>query len=92
MKYGKRLTNDQLKSLTETEQSGNPMFLKTLCDELRIFGEYYQLNQVIQDYLKAKYVFFFLKKKKKKKKKKQERKEKKRNNFSILVHLKTFIL
>jgi len=81
LKYGKRLTNDQLKSLTETEQSGNPMFLKTLCDELRIFGEYYQLNQVIQDYLKAKYVFFFSKKKKKKKKK--NKKEKKRKEITF---------
>jgi len=62
-KFGKRLTPDQLSEIMASAQSENPLFLKTMCNEFRIFGNYSALNDTIKAYTQAKYwnttIFFF---------------------------------
>jgi nephrocystin-3 len=51
--YGKTLTRNQLDKVVSAKQSQNPLFLKTLLEELRIFGEFEQLDKKIEHYLLA---------------------------------------
>jgi tetratricopeptide (TPR) repeat protein len=51
--FSKSLTISQLSRLSNTEQVDNPLYLKTLLDELRIFGIYEKLDAKIDYYLKA---------------------------------------
>jgi len=52
--YRKRLNQQQLESITGAAQTDNPLFLRTLLEELRIFGSHEQLNTAIAHYLAAK--------------------------------------
>lgn len=52
--YSKSLLPVQIESIIESEQCINPLFLKTMLDELRVFGSFENLDKKIQDYLVAK--------------------------------------
>ena len=43
----------QVRNIVAAHQCSNPLFLKTLLEELRIFGSFEELNKQIADYLKA---------------------------------------
>lgn len=49
--FGKKLEKHQLNLLVEDEKCDSPIFLKTLLDELRIFGVFQQLEEKIKYYL-----------------------------------------
>ena len=51
--FHKRLANSQVDGIAAARQSSNPLFLKALLDELRIFGDYEKLNERIRHYLQA---------------------------------------
>ena len=51
--YGKSLTSDQLQLIVNSKQCKNPLFLKTLLEELRVFGEFDHLDSKINYYLTA---------------------------------------
>jgi nephrocystin-3 len=50
-RYRKSLSNRQLTTITQSEQTGNPLFLKALLDELRVFGVHEKLDEEISHYL-----------------------------------------
>jgi nephrocystin-3 len=52
--YSKELPKDQAKSIADAEQSANPLFLQSLLEELRLFGEHERLPKRIKYYLEAK--------------------------------------
>ena len=43
--YRKALSTEQTQSIAKAPQTGNPLFLKTVLEELRIFGHFEQLDQ-----------------------------------------------
>jgi tetratricopeptide (TPR) repeat protein len=51
--HAKTLKSTQLASLVNAQACSNPLYLKTLLEELRVFGSFEQLDQRINDYLKA---------------------------------------
>ncbi|XP_064632184.1 uncharacterized protein LOC135490720 isoform X2 [Lineus longissimus] len=51
--YGKTLSDDQKKMIIEAPQTNNPLYLKALLDEVRIYGSFSSLSQKIADYLLA---------------------------------------
>eukprot|EP01102_Stenamoeba_stenopodia_P008711 TRINITY_DN2533_c0_g1_i3.p1 TRINITY_DN2533_c0_g1~~TRINITY_DN2533_c0_g1_i3.p1 ORF type:complete len:1715 (-),score=402.13 TRINITY_DN2533_c0_g1_i3:141-5285(-) len=51
--HSKTLTSEQLSMIVNTNQTSNALFLRTLLDELRIFGSYELLNTAIQRYTTA---------------------------------------
>ncbi|XP_077992057.1 uncharacterized protein LOC144446177 [Glandiceps talaboti] len=51
--YGKTLTGDQKHLIIEAPQSNNPLYLRALLDELRVFGEFSKLDQRIKNLLSA---------------------------------------
>lgn len=51
--FTKKLDDQQIELLMNAEQTKNPVFLKVLLDELRVFGVYEELNQRINHYLTA---------------------------------------
>ncbi|MFX0064189.1 MAG: tetratricopeptide repeat protein, partial [Candidatus Hermodarchaeota archaeon] len=52
--YRKRLDQGQIKKLVDTEATNNPLYLRVLLEELRIFGKYEELDTRIRYYLEAK--------------------------------------
>ncbi len=52
--YRKSLDEEQFQIILEKEQTQNPLYLKVLLDELRVFGVYEQLNDRIRHYIQAK--------------------------------------
>lgn len=52
-KVGKTLTPEQANRVISHQQAGNPLFLRTLLDELRVFGHHEALDRRIDWYLKA---------------------------------------
>ncbi len=52
--YSKVLTRVQIEKIINVDLSGNPLFLKSLLSELRIFGEYERLNNIIDHFLSSK--------------------------------------
>ena len=52
--YRKRLSQSQLSMIERAENASSPIFLRTLLEELRIFGQYDHLTQRIKNYLAAK--------------------------------------
>jgi hypothetical protein len=52
-RYRKSLTRPQLASVQAHPLSGNPLFLKTLLEELRVFGVHEQLDSKITHYLNS---------------------------------------
>ena len=51
--YHKRLNNQQVDRIVAAGQTSNPLFLKALLDELRIFGIHEKLDERISYYLKS---------------------------------------
>lgn len=51
--HGKRLDNNQLQRVARSFKSGNPLYLRTSLEELRVFGRYEKLNERIDHYLEA---------------------------------------
>ena len=51
--YRKALTAEQTQLIAQAPQTGNPLFLKTVLEELRIFGYFEQLDQRISTLLSA---------------------------------------
>jgi Flp pilus assembly protein TadD len=51
--YRKALATEQTQLIAKAPQTGNPLFLKTLLEELRIFGYFEQLDQRIATLLSA---------------------------------------
>ena len=52
-RFTKTLNERQLNTLIRSPQTGNPLFLKALLDELRVFGIYEQLDELMTGYLGA---------------------------------------
>ena len=50
-RFRKSLSNRQLTTITQSDQTGNPLFLKVLLDELRVFGIHERLDDAIRHYL-----------------------------------------
>ena len=51
--FGKSLDYSQIKRITDARQTTNPLYLKTLLDELRVFGSRKKLNERMEYYLQA---------------------------------------
>jgi hypothetical protein len=51
--FSKELDSKQINAITAAPQSSNPLYLKILLDELKIFGIQEKLNQRIEFYLKT---------------------------------------
>ncbi len=51
--FGKELAARARELLVDSSQTGNPLFLATILDELRLFGEHERLAERIQHYLSA---------------------------------------
>jgi tetratricopeptide (TPR) repeat protein len=51
--YSKRLSLDRSVHIAEAEQTVNPLYLRVLLDELRVFGIHEKLDQRIDHYLSA---------------------------------------
>jgi nephrocystin-3 len=51
--HGKSLTESQLSRLIAHRQTDNPLFLRTLLDELRVFGRFEELDATIDRYAAA---------------------------------------
>jgi len=51
--YTKELSPDQTKRIAQAPQLANPLFLCTLLEELRLYGDHYTLFQRIDHYLSA---------------------------------------
>ena len=51
--YAKRLNIDRLRRIATAEQSSNPLYLRALLDELRVFGIHEELDARIEHYLTA---------------------------------------
>eukprot|EP01125_Pyxidicula_operculata_P016146 TRINITY_DN552_c0_g1_i1.p1 TRINITY_DN552_c0_g1~~TRINITY_DN552_c0_g1_i1.p1 ORF type:complete len:1462 (+),score=367.44 TRINITY_DN552_c0_g1_i1:741-5126(+) len=51
--YGKKLTEAQLDLIVNSKQAENPLYLRTLLEELRVFGVFEELEKKIQNYLSA---------------------------------------
>jgi len=49
--YSKSLTREQIGAIIEDQKSAVPLFLRTLIEELRVFGEHQQLDERIGYYL-----------------------------------------
>jgi nephrocystin-3 len=52
-RFRKQLSNQQLNRIAENPKAANPLFLKTLLNDLRLFGEYELLDERITQYLQA---------------------------------------
>ncbi|HUT94571.1 MAG TPA: DUF4062 domain-containing protein [Thermoguttaceae bacterium] len=52
-RFGKRLLDDQVTFLATRPQTGDPLYLRTLLDELRVFGRHEELDHLIAELLKA---------------------------------------
>jgi tetratricopeptide (TPR) repeat protein len=51
--YSKSLSEDRLDRIAQAPQAKNPLFLKALLEELRLFGSHERLGQWIERYLSA---------------------------------------
>ena len=54
VQYCQEFNNKRMVRITAERQSANPLYLKTLLDELRVFGIYEKLDEKIDYYLTAK--------------------------------------
>ena len=52
-RYSKKLSEPQTDHVASQDQTANPLYLRTLLEELRVFGIYEGLDNKIKDYLKA---------------------------------------
>src|SRR5207302_7077970 len=51
--YAKELPYDQATAISDSNQTANPLFLRALLDELRVFGDHKVIGDSIKKYLKA---------------------------------------
>ncbi|XP_076109505.1 uncharacterized protein LOC143078527 [Mytilus galloprovincialis] len=51
--YGKTLTTEQKEMIINVKQTSNPLYLKSLLDEVRMFGSFRTLTNKISEYLSA---------------------------------------
>jgi len=51
--YTKALSPVQVERIAAVEQTANPLFLRALLEEVRLYGDHYTLNQRIEHYLAA---------------------------------------
>ncbi|XP_041454385.1 uncharacterized protein LOC121407396 [Lytechinus variegatus] len=51
--YGKTLNKEQTDLIINAKQSSNPLYLKALLDEVRVYGNFFQLTTAINSYLTA---------------------------------------
>ncbi len=51
--YGKELASDLVDQITSAPQTTNPLFLKTLMEELRVFSDHMRLSEELERYLVA---------------------------------------
>ena len=49
----KKLSRKQIEKIASAEQTRNPLYLRSLLEELRVFGEYEELNKRIEECLAA---------------------------------------
>lgn len=49
--YRKKLADKQAERVSQAEQTSNPLYLKALLDELRVYGYHFMLDQRIDHYL-----------------------------------------
>ena len=52
-RYGKKLGESQIRRISGSRQAANPLFLRSLLEELRIFGTFEELDSHISHYLQA---------------------------------------
>jgi tetratricopeptide (TPR) repeat protein len=52
-KYAKTLSEDNVNIIVSASQSANPLYLRMLLEELRVFGEHFTLREKIDEYLQA---------------------------------------
>lgn len=52
-RFSKSLTVEQIEKIAACDRTRNPLYLKTILDELRLFGIHDQLNERIEFYLEA---------------------------------------
>ena len=52
-RYGKSVNHEQMELILGVPQTANPLYLRTLLDELRVFGVYQELDNRLSYYLKA---------------------------------------
>lgn len=50
---GKSLTKEQVNTILQSNQCNNPLFLRTLLEELRVFGVFEQIEEKIRLYLSS---------------------------------------
>ncbi|XP_071959589.1 uncharacterized protein [Antedon mediterranea] len=51
--YAKTLSEEQMNMILDADQTSNPLYLKSLMDEIRMYGSFYQLTSAIKTYLLA---------------------------------------
>ncbi|XP_022088563.1 uncharacterized protein LOC110978130 isoform X2 [Acanthaster planci] len=51
--YGKTLNKEQRSMIIDAKQTDNPLYLKALLDEVRMYGNFFQLTTAIKGYLAA---------------------------------------
>ncbi|XP_071959587.1 uncharacterized protein [Antedon mediterranea] len=51
--YAKTLSEEQMNMILNANQTSNPLYLKSLMDEIRMYGEFFQLTSAIKSYLSA---------------------------------------
>ncbi|MDW8237658.1 MAG: hypothetical protein RMJ32_04545 [Aquificaceae bacterium] len=51
--YGKKLDKEQIELILSEPQTSNPLFLKALIEELRVFGDYKKLSERIRELLEV---------------------------------------
>ena len=51
--YRKRLSEERVERIAAAEQTANPLFLRALLEELRVFGRHEELDRYIAHYLEA---------------------------------------
>ena len=51
--HGKKFDNNQIKKVSSKDQTRNPLYLRTLLDEARFFGNYFELNNYLDKLLKS---------------------------------------
>ena len=51
--YGKSLAEKRVDTIVSSKQTGNPLFLRSLLDELRVFGTHEHLDRAIEYYLSS---------------------------------------
>ena len=55
-RYSKELSDKHVDKIVEAQQTANPLYLRTLLEELRVFGVHEEIEDRINHYLKAKTV------------------------------------